>query len=109
MKKFFVYFTSLYPFVQKTFDYPLGHLNIYVGQECTGQSVLDVFGLVKCKVLPPKGLLFPVLPSQINGKLMFVLCRKCAELNQSKCDHEDEEDRCLQETWVSEELKKPLS
>ena len=65
-------------------------------------------GLVKCKVLLPKGLLFLVLPSQINGKLMFVLCRTCAELNQSKCDHEDEEDRCLQETWVSEELKKAV-
>ena len=107
-KIFYVDFTSLYPFVQKSFDYPLGHPNIYVGQECLDVNVLNVFGLVKCKVLPPKGLLFPVLPSQINGKLMFVLCRTCAELNQSSCDHKDEEDRCLRETWVSEELKKAI-
>ena len=36
-------------------------------------------GLVKCKVLPPRGLHIPLLPSHINKKLMFVLCRKCAE------------------------------
>ena len=48
-------------------------------------------GLVKCKVLPPsppKGLHIPLLPSHINKKLMFVLCRKCAETeNQSICSN----------------------
>ena len=45
-------------------------------------------GLVKCKVLPPRGLHIPLLPSHINKKLMFALCRKCAETeNQSICNH----------------------
>ena len=29
-------------------------------------------------------------------------------MNWSHCDHENEDDRCLQETWVSEELKKAI-
>ncbi|CAL1264770.1 unnamed protein product, partial [Larinioides sclopetarius] len=46
----------------------------------------------KCKILPPRGLYLPVLPFRCNGKLMFPLCRTCAEtLNQSSCHHSDEE------------------
>ena len=104
-KIFYNDFTSLYPYVQKTFDYPLGHPDIYIGEECS-DYVKSVFGLIKCKVLPPKGLLFPILPSQINVKL-FTLCKTCAKIGCSKCCH-DEEGRCLQETWTSVELKKAL-
>ena len=34
---------------------------------------------MKVKILPPRKLLFPVLPIKINGKLMFSLCHTCAE------------------------------
>ena len=45
-------------------------------------------GLVKCKVLPPRGLHIPLLPSHINKKCMFELYRKCADTeNQSICNH----------------------
>ena len=65
-------------------------------------------GLVKCKVLPPRGLHIPLLPSHINKKLMFVLCRKCAETeNQSICNH-SVGDRSLSGTWVSVELQKAV-
>ena len=65
-------------------------------------------GLVKCKVLPPRGLHIPLLPSHINKKLMFVLCRKCAETeNQSICNHSIG-DRSLSGTWVSVELQKAV-
>ena len=65
-------------------------------------------GLVKCKVLPPRGLHIPLLPSRINKKLMFVLCRKCAETeNQSICNH-SVGDRYLSGTWVSVELQKAV-
>ena len=39
---------------------------------------LNYFGLIKAKILPPCGLLPPVLPIKINNKLMFPLCRTCA-------------------------------
>ena len=53
--------------MQKTFDYPLDHPDIYVGEECNDYDVKSVFGLIKCKVLPLKGLLFPILPSQMEN------------------------------------------
>lgn len=62
-------------------------------------------GLIKCCVSPPRGLHLPLLPSHINGKLMFTLCRTCAETQvQDKCCHSDDE-RSLTGVWVSEELK----
>ena len=65
-------------------------------------------GQVKCKVLPPRGLHMPLLHSHINKKLMFGLCRKCAETeNQSICTH-SVGDRSLSGTWVSVELQKAV-
>ncbi|GFS50732.1 uncharacterized protein TNCV_111211 [Trichonephila clavipes] len=67
---------------------------------------INYFGLAKCKVFPPKKLFHPVLPFQCNGKLMFPLCRTCAEtLNQKTCSHTEEE-RSITGTWVTEEVKK---
>ncbi|CAF1038132.1 unnamed protein product [Brachionus calyciflorus] len=61
----------------------------------------------KCKVLPPRDLYFPVLPSLIDGKLVFPLCRTCAELQQTKCNHLIEE-KCLEGTWVTLEVQEAL-
>ena len=50
-----------------------------------GMDVNKLEGLVKCKVLPPRGLHIPL---HINKKWMFVLCMKVAETeNQSICNH----------------------
>ena len=44
----------------------------------------------------------------MNKKLMFVLCRKCAETeNQSICNH-SVDDRSLSGTWVSVGLQKAV-
>ena len=48
------------------------------------------YGLIKRKVVPPKGLYHPVLPQRIKAdnyeKLVFTLCKACAETrNQNKC------------------------
>ena len=67
----------------------------------TGMNFTEFEGPVKCKILPPRGLMIPLLPSHINGKLMFVLCRKCAEAESSTpCGHSDN-DRSLTGTWIS--------
>jgi len=71
-------FTSLYPAVQKYCRYPVGHPNIIT--ENFG-NVRNYFGIIKCKVLPPKRLFFHVLPARINNKLVFTLCQACAEEN----------------------------
>ena len=66
----YVDFTSLYPSMQKDFKYP-------VGQECEGVDFNQLVGLVKCHILLPKHLYFPVLPLKINNKLLFVLLFVC--------------------------------
>ncbi|XP_045201509.2 uncharacterized protein LOC123555044 [Mercenaria mercenaria] len=97
--------TSLYPWVNKTGKIPLGHPKIVT----ENFKELDKYeGLIKCKVLPPKGLFHPVLPSKCNGKLLFHLCRACAETKeQTSCSHNDTE-RSFIGTWVTDEVQKAI-
>ncbi len=97
--------TSLYPWVNKTGKIPLGHPEIIT----ENFRDLDQYeGLVKCKVLPPKSLFHPVLPSKTNGKLLFRLCKMCAEnQQQTPCTHTENE-RAFVGTWVTDEVKKAV-
>ena len=71
-------------------------------------DVSTYFGLIKCTVLPPRGLFHPVLPYRTEGKLMFPLCKTCADtLNQNPCTHTDEE-RAILGTWCHVELMKAI-
>lgn len=102
---------SLYPYVNKTKTYPVGHPEILVHP--TDQNISSYFGLAKVKILPPAQLYHPVLPVRICDKLMFPLCSLCVEEQLQKpwiertdiCMH-TEEQRCLYGTWCTEELKK---
>src|SRR5436190_3147674 len=96
-------FTSLYPYVNKLGLYPIGHPKTYILDDCPDPR--SVVGLINCRILPPKKLLYPVLPSHgADGKLLFVLCRTCAEeANQDTCKHTDQQ-RELTGTWVSLEV-----
>jgi len=101
-------FTSLYPFVNCTGLYPLGHPQIIFRDFKDPQSY---FGLIRATVDPPRGLYFPVLPYKTAaGKLVFTLCRTCAELNnqQGPCTHGREE-RALTGVWVTTEFNKALN
>ena len=60
---------ALYPYFCKSKHYPDLILR--------GLDVNSYEGLIKCTVLPPRGIRIPLLPCHINGKLMFVLCRSC--------------------------------
>ena len=105
----FVDFCSLYPWGLKWSVYPVGHPKIITEnfQPITAEDC-PYFGLIECTVLPPRRLLHPVLPYKCNGKLMFPLCRVCAETQHGEyCDHSDE-DRALTDSWVSMELMKAL-
>jgi len=99
----YVDFTSLYPYVCKYARFPVGHPEIYRGEDIPDH----IEGLLKCKVLPPPILFHPVLPYRVNSKLLFPLCRSCAmDTTQGRCPHDDAEDRALTGTWVSVELDK---
>ncbi|CAG5950726.1 unnamed protein product [Menidia menidia] len=65
----------------------------------------------RATVYPPRALYFPVLPHKISaGKLVFTLCRACAEINNQEgpCSHSDKE-RALTGVWVSVEFSKALN
>ncbi|XP_028405262.1 uncharacterized protein LOC114527769 [Dendronephthya gigantea] len=84
----------------------VGHPHIIT--ENFDEDISNYFGLIKCKVLPPRGLFHPVLPYRTQGKLMFPLCKSCADTcNQTPCTHSDSE-RAIQGTWCSVELEKAL-
>ncbi|KAI4891048.1 hypothetical protein NFI96_008140 [Prochilodus magdalenae] len=86
--------------------YPVGHPKVIFKNF---GPLEEYYGLVKATVYPPRKLLHPVLPYRCNGKLMFPLCRTCAESeNQAtQCVH-DNEDRSITGTWVSIELLKAV-
>ena len=105
--------TSLYPWVNKTCVYPKGHPRVIFNPGHTDISFY--FGLVQCKVLPPRHLYHPVLPYRHESKLLFPLCAACVEQEMVKrpldrcaeCVHTDEQ-RTLTGTWCSPELSKAV-
>ena len=99
-------FCSLYPSVQKYCVYPKGHPNI-ISENFDYKK--KYFGVIKCQILPPQNLYLPVLPLKINNKLIFTLCRTCAEeqKNNFNCAHSKSE-RLLTGTWVSLEIDKAV-
>ena len=69
--------------------------------------------MIKCKVLPPRGLYHPVLPQRLKvesyEKLIFTLCKTCAETkNQNICSHDNNE-RSFIGTWETDEVDKAIS
>ena len=105
--------TSLYPWVNKTCVYPKGHPRFIFNPGHT--DITKYFGLVQCKVLPPRQLYHPVLPYRHASKLLFPLCAACVEQEMAKrpldrcaeCVHTDEQ-RALTGTWCTPELSKAV-
>jgi hypothetical protein len=99
---------SLYPYICKYFKFPIGHPVIHVGETCRNvESCLRMNGLIKCTVVPPKGLYHPVLSYRWNKKLLFCLFRSCVhDRNTSeKCHHLTDAERALEGTWVIAEVR----
>ena len=64
---------SFYPYICKYFKFPIGHPIIHVVDVCKDKDAcLQMLGLIKCSIVPPKKLYHPVLPYRSNNKLLFV-------------------------------------
>ena len=100
-------FISLYPSILKYSRFPVGHPNIILDNF---KSLDNYFGLIKCKILPPQDLYIPVLPQRFaNKKLVFPLCKSCAEQNQQViCDH-TEDQRALLGSWCTPEVAEAIA
>ena len=72
----YIDFTSLYPTVNKYDKYPVGHPTVIYHDF---MDISEYFGLAKVKVLPPRKLYHPVLSYTFKGKLLFPLCKTCAD------------------------------
>jgi hypothetical protein len=84
---------------------PVGHpLIITEGFKPIDRHHQEYKGLIKCLVLPPRGLFHPVLPRRSEGKLTFPLCSTCVdERYQGQCTHSDK-DRQMWGCWTHVEL-----
>ena len=109
----YIDFTSLYPYVNKNSKYPIKHPEIITNPGHT--DISEYFGLIKCKVRPPKKLYHPVLPKRAEGKLLFPLCDACVKEQMAKpyrqrstvCKHLHIEREFIG-TWCSPELEKAV-
>ena len=109
----YVDYTSLYPWVNKTQRYPIGHPEFISNPGTT--DVTRYFGFIKCKITAPYGLYHPVLPSKEGGKLTFPLCGACAREQLAKptlersavCNH-TESQRTMIGTWCTPEVEKAV-
>ena len=105
--------TSLYPCVNKTQQYPVGHPTVITNPE--NQDIRAYFGIAKIDILPPLRLYHPVLPYRHESKLVFPNCRACVEVEMRKplnnkewkCPHSDEE-RTIRGTWCTPEIAKAV-
>ena len=105
--------TSLYPWVNKTQQYPTGHPVIVTNPP--NQNIHAYFGMAKVDILPPPRLYHPVLPFRHRGKLTFPLCKTCMAEEMPKpllekshhCAHSDQE-RTLRGTWCTPEIVKAV-
>lgn len=70
----YVDYKSLYPSIQKTGIFPVGHPEIITENF---EPIENYFGLIKCNITAPKRLLIPVLPVRVDGKLIFL----CVDLS----------------------------
>lgn len=106
-------FTSLYPWVNKYCEYPVGFPEVYLNP--TNQDIQSYFGIAKVDILAPELLFHPVLPVRQGGNLTFPLCAKCVEEEMQKpmlersnmCGHSVKE-RMLRGTWCTPELQKAV-
>ena len=105
----YVDFCSLYPTVNFFKKYPIGHpVKIHNPKKYRKSW----YGLIMCKVLSPRGLYHPILPQRIKvdsyEKLVFTLCKMCAETrNQNECNHTDTQ-RSFIGTWTTDEVSKAV-
>ena len=109
----YVDINSLYPYVNETKTYPVGHPEILVNP--VDQDIGSCFGIAKVKILPPLQMYHPVLPVHISGKLMFPLFGNCVKEQLEKpwltrtavCNHTEDE-HCTTGTWCTPELHKAV-
>ena len=108
---------SLYPYVMSKTKFPIGHPMIRRGHaSCIDlmnelkRHDEDFIGICMICVLAPRELMILYLPHKCDGKLMFLLCKKCSSRNNVQrlpCKHNDHE-RSWIDTYTSIDMQGAL-
>ncbi|XP_055345824.1 uncharacterized protein LOC129593479 [Paramacrobiotus metropolitanus] len=104
-------FISLYPSIMVYGKYPVGHPTILYNNFGDPFDLSEYYGVIYCRVLPPKNLFVPTLPMRLkDGRTVYTLCRSCSEeVNIAKqCEHTDEE-RELEGAWITPLMEQAVS
>jgi hypothetical protein len=107
--KYFDY-CSLYPYTTATTEFPIGHPICHVmkraeqGVNWTRPDQIPIKGLLKVFIVPPSLIDVPVMPVKFDDRLLFPLCRTCAQkyprghvMPEYSCTHTSDTKR----GWVS--------
>ena len=80
---------SLYPYICKYGQFPVGHPFVHVGDACKDkEACLRKEGVIKCSIVPPERLYHIVLHFRANQKPMFSLCQTCVLTSHTgECHH----------------------
>lgn len=97
-------------------EFPLGHCQVYaretfaLEQAWTRPEQNKYKGLIYCSVLPPQHLRRPLLPyrTKKDGRLVFPLCRRCADKRCDRCEGHTERDRAWSAAFTHSELNKVI-
>ncbi len=84
----YIDFTSLYSAVMYDNDFGIGAMKIITNPE--DQDISNYFGIAKVTIQAPEKLYHPVLGYRTNNKLVFALCRSCADHNTRYNDDDDD-------------------
>ena len=101
----YVDYTSLYPAVNKYDRYMMGHPIIILNNF---KSIHLYLCSAHVAILPPRGLFHPVLPYRYDCKLLFPLCRSCAESQYTQSCTCSDAKRTLYGTYCTPELQKAV-
>nr|CAD2195420.1 unnamed protein product [Meloidogyne enterolobii] len=114
--------TSLYPFINVSTRYPVGHPEVHVINKDVNwtkpEDNIYNLSLLKLFIIPPRKIDIPVLPMKIgedeDERLLFPLCSTCArehphgDVNENYCCPHSDQKRGWVSTCTSIELNEAL-
>jgi len=78
----------MYPYICTCGKFPVDHPEVSVGADCP-RDCSDRVGIIKCNVVHPMNLYYPVLSYKSNTRLMFPLYSACADtMGEGNCTHD---------------------
>ena len=84
---------------------PVGHPTILLNPTYHPNKY---YGFIKCTILPPRNLYHPVLPYRSQNRLLFPLCRTCADSRQNTLCRHNVKERALTGAWITPEVDKAI-